>query len=326
MNSRLVAWLSTLMIISTSSPLRGGVVWEGPVESTLLGTARMVRVYVPPSYTRETARRYPVLYVHDGQNSFSTAGTNVAFGWGNWELDLTADRLVVERRMREIIIVAVDNTTNRYREYRGPARPAKTAAVAKPKPPLSTSPEDRRFEAYQQFLATELKPRIDRDYRTLPDPAHTALLGSSLGGICSLALAWRTPEVFGQAASFSGAYQIEGRYFLEQVLGAFHGRPKPLHLYLDCGVVDYTGGDDGRADTEAVVSELRRIGWRQGRNLEFYVDTPPLTIEELARSGLRQDKWEEARHSQHNEFYWRLRAWRALVFLFPWEASVAAGH
>jgi hypothetical protein len=62
---------------------------------------------------------------------------------------------------------------------------------------------------------------------------------------------------------------------------------------------------------------LRRIGWKDGRNLQRYVDLRPLTDAELERTGLRQDKWAEARNSQHNEFYWRLRVWRALVFLFP---------
>jgi len=75
------------------------------------------------------------------------------------------------------------------------------------------------------------------------------------------------------------------------------------------------GGDDGRQMTAAVVAELRRIGWRE--NLRYYVDEHPLTPDQLAATGLRRDKWNEAQTSQHNEFYWRLRAWRALTFLFP---------
>jgi len=66
-----------------------------------------------------------------------------------------------------------------------------------------------------------------------------------------------------------------------------------------------------------VAAELRRLGWRAGADLEHYVDLKPLTESELEKSGLRRDKWAEARTSQHNEFYWRLRAWRPLVFLFP---------
>ena len=80
-------------------------------------------------------------------------------------------------------------------------------------------------------------------------------------------------------------------------------------------MVDFTGGDDNRAVTERVVEEFRRIGW--GNGLMRYVDSKPLTLPEIAKTGLRQDKWTEAQTSQHNEFYWRLRSWRALTFVFP---------
>src|SRR5215813_11769534 len=72
---------------------------------------RMVRIYLPASYQTNTARRYSVLYLHDGQNVFSFAGANVAFGWGNWELDRTADRIASEGKMQQIIMVAVDNSS-----------------------------------------------------------------------------------------------------------------------------------------------------------------------------------------------------------------------
>jgi hypothetical protein len=137
----------------------------------------------------------------------------------------------------------------------------------------------------------------------------------SLGGICSVALAWEHPEVFGCAASLSGSFQVEQTNFLQRVLRPYDGRPKPIRLYLDSGSVDFTGGDDGRSLTEAVASEFHRIGWKQ--DLLTYVDTKPLSPAELEKTGLRRDKWGEAQTSQHNEFYWRLRSWRALTFLFP---------
>ncbi len=281
---------------------------EIKISSKHLGTNRTVRIHLPPSYDREPRRRYPVLYLHDGQNVFSAAGPNCCFGWGSWELDRIADSLAASSRMQEIILVAVDNGRVRYSEYRGPiysnARPVK-----------SESPS--RFENYAQFLIKELKPRIDREYRTRPAAANTAVMGSSLGGICSLALAWEHPKVFGAAASLSGSYQIEKRNFLEQALRPYQSKRKPLRLYLDSGAIDYTGDDDGRKHTEAVAAELRRIGWKDGANLLHFVDAQPMTEAEMENAGLRRDKWHEARTSQHNEFYWRQRSWRALEFLFP---------
>lgn len=296
---------------------QGVVGFEGPMFSTNFGTNRTVRIYLPPSYGREAARRFPVLYLNDGQNAFTTVGTNVAFGWGNWELDKTVGELCRSGRMEEIIMVAVDCSAERYLEYRGPARQYEDAALkALPQPPPAPG-DNSRYEKYSRFLIGELKPRIDRDYRTRPGPADTGLMGSSMGGICSLALAWERPDVFGKAASLSGAFWVEQTNFLSTVLRTWTAKPKAVRIYLDSGVCDFSGGDDGRSNTDAVARELKRIGWKEGADLERYTDLNPLTEAELEKTGLRRDKWKEAQTSQHNEFYWRMRAWRPLVFLFP---------
>jgi len=283
---------------------QGTLLPEQQIKSGYLRGYRTVRIYLPPSYERSPKRRYPVLYVHDGQNVFSSAGTNCCFGWGSWELDKTVDALIAGKRMQEIIIVAVDNSRWRYQEYRGP-----------------TSADENRFDSYAAFLIKELKPRIDQDYRTFGSASKTAVMGSSLGGICSLALAWEHPKTFGAAASLSGAFQVEKKYFLEKLLRPYKSKPKPTRIYLDSGTIDFTGDDDGRKNTEAVAAELRRIGWKDEVNFKHFVDLKPLAEGELEKTGLPHPKWKEAQSSQHNEFYWRLRAWRALVFLFPPSAA-----
>ncbi|MBC8001997.1 MAG: alpha/beta hydrolase [Opitutaceae bacterium] len=296
----IAAFLCVTLIMTTAQAIHGKIVFEGPMESSVAGR-RFIRVYLPPSYETAKDKRYPVLYVHDGQNAFTTVGTNVAFGWGNWALDKTADELIAAGRMRETILVAVDCTAQRYQDYRGPSAATNNAA----------------YETYKRFLIEELKPRIDRDYRTLADAPNTGVLGSSMGGICSLALAWERPDVFGRAASLSGAFQVERRHFINEILKNYQDKPKPVRVYLDSGVVDFSGGDDGRKNSEVVAAELRRIGWKDGLDLLHYVDAKPLTEAELETTGLRRDKWKEAQTSQHNEFYWRIRSWRALTFMFP---------
>jgi enterochelin esterase-like enzyme len=278
------------------------------VASQSLGANRGIHVCLPPSYTKDSWRRYPVLYVQDGQNVFSSAGTNIAFGWGSWQLDKTADALARAKKMQEVILVAVDNSAARREEYDWRVSWPSTNALPVDGPTA--------FEKYSAFLITELKPQIDREYRTRPDPANTGLMGSSLGGFCSLVLAWEHPEVFGRAACLSGSFQIEQTNFLNDVLHNYHDKPKPIRIYLDSGTIDFTGGDDNRAITVKVAAEFQRIGWTD-KNLELFTDARPLTPAHLKQTGLRRDKWNEAQTSQHNEFYWRLRAWRALTFLFP---------
>lgn len=297
-----------MMLMQTPLLAQGRVVSETNFFSQIFQTNRFVRVYLPASYETEPTKKFPVLYVHDGQNAFTTAGPHAAFGWGNWELDKTASELAKSGKMREIIMVAVDCTRERYREYRGPSTNW---------PPA----ENEAFSKYALFLTQELKPSIDKQYRTLKGAMDTGTLGSSMGGICSLALSWRHPETFGLAASISGAYQVEKRFFLNEVLATYKGPRKPLRVYLDSGITDHAGGDDGASLTRAVAAQLERIGYRPGKDLMHFVDDKPLTAAQLEPMHLPTDKFLEAQKSQHNEMYWRLRAHRALTFLFPPELS-----
>jgi esterase/lipase superfamily enzyme len=261
-------------------------------------------VYLPPSYRTQPDLHYPVLYLHDGQNVFSSAGSDCAFGWGSWELDRTVDELCRAGRMREIIMVGIDNSPKRLEEYSGRRHTLGRRTMNTP------------FENYEAFLIKELKPWMNHEYRTLREAANTALVGSSMGGTCSLALAWNHPEVFGGAASLSGAFVVERTDFLFGLLRGYYGKPKPFRVYLDSGVMDFMGGDDGYVLTKRVAAEFRRIGWRR-RDLLWFVDRKQVTLDELEKSDLRSDKFAEAQMSQHNEFYWRRRSWRALTFLFP---------
>src|SRR4051812_43343132 len=99
---------------------QGRLLPERIVHSKSLESKKTIRIYLPPSYETSRRRRYPVLYIHDGQNVFSSAGPGACFGWGSWDLDLTVNYLVAAKRMREIIMVAIDNSRSRYQEYRGP--------------------------------------------------------------------------------------------------------------------------------------------------------------------------------------------------------------
>jgi predicted alpha/beta superfamily hydrolase len=287
------------------------------ISSRHLGADRTIRIYLPASYETDPRRRYPVLYMHDGQNIFSSAGPDCCFGWGNWQVDLTADGLAREGKMREIIIVGIDHSGARYQEYRGPAY-----STAKRKSPPSkwranATNENTRFENYAKFLVKELKPFIDKHYRTLARASATGLMGSSLGGICSLALAWQNPRTFGLVASLSGSFQIERYKLVSHELERYRGKRKLIRIYVDSGVIDSSGDEDERHYTERVAKALRKIGWRDQKNLMHFTDDQPLRGSEFEHLGLPHHKRKEAEESQHNEFYWRIRCWRALTFLFP---------
>ncbi len=308
--------IGCLAFIGTASAQTGTFLPVEKFHSEILDEDRTIRVWLPPSYEEEPEKRFPVLYLHDGQNTMSSAGPHVAFGWGNWEVDKSVERLAKEGRMEEVILVAIDNTRKRYQEYRGRAADYSQEEIEDMRWKLPDIGDNTAFENYARFLIEELKPHIDHSLRTKSGPSDTGVMGSSMGGIASLVLAWDHSDVFGKAASISGAYQVEKKTFTEQDLKQFNGEPKPVRIYLDSGSVS-SGGDDGRANTEAVVVELRRIGWKDDQNLRHFVDEPPMTADQLEPLNLPADKFKEAQVSQHNEMYWRLRVWRALEFLFP---------
>jgi len=192
-----------------------------------------VRVFLPPGYDENGLERFPVLYMQDGQNLFFA---DEAFGGKHWRVQETLAVLESMNLMRQVIVVGI-YPRDRMREYTSPA-----------------------YGPYASFLATELKPWVDEHYRSLPGPHHTALAGSSLGGVVSLHTALEHPETFGNAACMSSTFGYRDD-LLEPVLA---GERRPIRVYLDSG----WPGDNyevNRAMREALV----RAGYREGLDLRY---------------------------------------------------------
>ncbi|WP_460502287.1 alpha/beta hydrolase-fold protein, partial [Hymenobacter agri] len=152
-----------------------------------LGRTRRVWLYLPPGYA-SSGRRYPVLYLQDGQNVFDAA-TSFA---GEWGVDEALNQLAANGQdPTGCIVVAVDNGPNRLDEYSPWNNPQYGGGQG---------------DLYLDFLTQTLKPYIDSNYRTLPDRANTGIGGSSMGALIATYAALRHPAVFGKVASFSPAY------------------------------------------------------------------------------------------------------------------------
>lgn len=193
--------------------------------STYLDRSVRIRVALPSEYTL-TDRGYPVLYVHDGQNVFYDAEAYDGIGW-----DMLGAMNAIKQDIG-FIVVAVDNggAETRLDEY-SPFSFEIDAFSDGRKP-------GGKAEAYLDFLEKEVKPFIDKRYRTLKAPAHTALLGSSMGGVISVYGCLSRSEIFGRAASLSGAFftaKKQWEIFLDRA-----DFTKITKLYLDTG--DKEGG------------------------------------------------------------------------------------
>lgn len=204
--------------------------------SPQLRNRRYVDVYLPDSYDTGR-RRYPVVYLQDGQNLSDPA---IAFGGQTWNLH---DGLTwLAARGIEPIVVGVHNTAARLAEY-------------SPMPDAKHGGGDG--DKYARFLIDTLKPRIDAAYRTRRDRESTVVGGSSMGGLISLFLFLRRPSPFGRAAVMSPSIWFGGRGVLTLVERA---RPTRGRIYLDVGTAEGIGT---LRNARALSRVLRARGYRR---------------------------------------------------------------
>jgi alpha-amylase len=161
--------------------------------------ARQVDVWLPPGYDPAAAARYPVVYMHDGQNLFDPA---TSYGGVPWSVDRAMLKLLERREARPAIIVGVWNTGARFAEYM-PQKATSPEALAKLLAQFNQPEMRLQSDAYLKFLVEELKPFIDRTYRTRPEREHTFIMGSSMGGLISGYAVAEYPQVFGGAGCVS---------------------------------------------------------------------------------------------------------------------------
>ena len=218
------------------------------IRSRFLPQSHDVIVCLPPGYHEQPDRRYPVLYLHDGQNVFDDLPMS-PFGV-QWGVDTTARALMHARVIEPLIIVAVGNAgRDRIDEY--------------------TPTRDNMHDAggladrYGQMLVYEIKPWVDHTWRTRRTACDTAVAGSSLGGLLSLHLGLTHPAIFGKLGLLSPSVWWDDRWIVRQL--AAEGRRPDLRIWLDVG----TGETRMLKGTRLLYRMLLRKGWQIGRDLAY---------------------------------------------------------
>jgi isoamylase len=237
------------------STVTGTLVTLAGIWSPQLGNTRDLLVHLPPGYYESDAR-YPVVYMHDGQNLFDAA-TSYA---GEWHADEALVHLA--RQGRPAIGVGIPNMGARRLDEYGPF--------------VDGDGNGGHGDAYVSFLADTVKPLIDRSFRTRPDRDHTGVLGSSMGGLISLYALVRHPEVFGFAGVLSPAFWFAAGRIFEMVQAAEQVRGR---IYLDTGL----------AERDRTIETTRRMrdllldkGYRKTRRRFRYVEAPGAPHNEAA--------------------------------------------
>ncbi len=226
---------------------------------------RDVIVWLPPTYEESKNQRFDVIYMHDGQNLFDPSTSS--FGV-DWRVDETMDSLITIKKIKPHIVVGVYNTKDRSSEY---------------------LPVEKGGD-YMKFLVHQLKPFIDKNYRTNPGKKHTSVGGSSMGGIISFALAWEYPNVFSKAICMSPAFKIRHIDYVQNV-EKYNGKKKKIKLYID------NGGVGLEEQLQPGIDEM---------------------IEVLNQKGYKKDYdylWILDKNAKHFEAAWAKRMPNALIWL-----------
>lgn len=221
-----------------------------------LDNYRDIFVYLPQGYDEDTKLRYPVLYMNDGQNVFSIS--NKSLSGASWKVDSTVDKLIEQGKINKIIIVAISNNTSRsgeYTHYSCNQRVVNGGALGEYKLTV-----EGRGLLYEDFVINDLKPYIDKEFRTLDTPENTAMIGSSMGGLVTYNIGFRNSDVFGMLGIMSPAFFWEGMETLAAV------KKEPLKLWMDVG----EGEDHFLKHTLEVVDELLKKGYQSGEDFMYY--------------------------------------------------------
>lgn len=251
-----------LLILSISAFAQGTVrLFQKDMKYDSSIHSRDVYIYLPSGYEKSN-KRYPVIYMQDGQNLFDPARANQG---QTWKVKETLDVLIKNKNIGPVIIVAIDNTPDRLNEY---------------------TPEGSG-KAYLDFLASKLKPLVDKSFRTRSERSSTAIMGSSLGGLISLQAGMSHFQTFGLIGALSPSIWYNKRsmiraYSMTEFL--------PQRVYLDSGTV----GGEKPQDVWDLMDTLSARNFRLGDDL-FVV------VQEGAN---------------HSEKYWAERFPRAITFLF----------
>jgi predicted alpha/beta superfamily hydrolase len=259
----------------------------GPIAIPALDREREVAVYLPPGYHTEPNRRYPVLYMFDGQNLFDP-GT--AFNQ-EWAVDDVCERLIRAGRLAPLIVVGIYNGEAKRTSELSPWKDARLDAMGE-------------GHAFMRWIVSDLKDHVDTHYRTLTGPEHTGLAGSSMGGLAALFGVYRYPLVFGRVAALSPAFW----FARSQIFRYVATMPPPLQarVYMDCG------------ELETTRVHPKRDFYRVAASMVDLLELQGFKREESMR-------WVSDPHGTHSEADWARRLGPALEWLFPGPGGQKAG-
>ncbi|RZJ28548.1 MAG: alpha/beta hydrolase [Flavobacterium sp.] len=235
------------------------------IDAPQLGTTKKIWLYLPENY-KSSKKPLPVIYMHDAQNLFDKSTSYV----GEWQVDETLDSLKAQ-----VIVVGIEHGGDKRIDELTPYKNAKYGGG--------------KADQYLDFIVNTLKPYIDKNYRTNRDVKHTAIFGSSLGGLVSFYAVLKYPKVFGKAGVFSPSF-----WYTDDIYKLMENAPKTkAKIYFLAG--------DSESKDDDVVGDVKKM--------ERLLDANRCACLKLTKSVV-------VKGGQHNEKMWRQWFGKAYLWLF----------
>lgn len=264
------------------SSLTGNIERIDGFESKALKNKRNLIVYLPPNYEADKTKKYPVVYMHDGQNVFD--GMTSYIPNQEWRADEAAESLINAGIIEPLIIVGIENGgMERGNEY----LPTKIK--------MGNNEFGGKADLYGKMLSDEIMPIINGRYRTKTGSENTGLIGSSFGGVITCYLGIAHPEIYGRVAVMSPSVWVDDRVLLKLVKPIERKQRRPK-VWIDMGGKE---GASAVQNARDLFDVYVKNGWKPNADLIYLVEP----------------------NSEHNELAWGRRLPSVLTFLFPKKAS-----
>ncbi|MEM7625728.1 MAG: alpha/beta hydrolase-fold protein [Planctomycetota bacterium] len=237
--AKVASWVDKGQSVPSRITLSGDLRMHPKVASELLELPRDLVVYLPPGYddAANAQTRYPVLYLNDGQNLFNESTSYAGIEWG---VDEALQEMIPAGEVPPMIVVGIYNTEDRDEEYT----------------------PGQQVDAYSKLVTTELKPMIDRLYRTQAGREATSIGGSSLGGLAAIVVAQQNPGMFGRVVALSPTLHVGGDT-AANIMGSGLTALSDTAFYFDMGdgeTDNYPEAGDAVSDAEAFAAALNAAG------------------------------------------------------------------
>lgn len=233
---------------------------------------RKLWIYLPPNYNT-SKDSYPVLYIQDGQNVWD--GQQLPFG--GWKINTTIEKLLFENKIYPIIVVGIENSWERPKEYVGFS--TFYGMITNDEQRKLAEENKVKSDAYMDFVVNEVMPFVEKNFRVKKGRDNTAIAGASFGAGVSLHIAFNHPDKFGMIGSISGGhYPVGSSQFQQKPYLVFdylinEELPKTpiFKIFLSCGTTDIDAMFV--EETEKMYNELKKRGWVEGKDLYYLIST-----------------------------------------------------